>query len=184
MADQLSQRLARRLKELRLETGRTLDELARASGVSRSTLSRLENGEVSPTTENLSQLCSAYGLTLTKLLSSVEQNFQPLVTRAEQTLWHDAKAGFVRRSVSPPSGALAGEVIECTIEPGSRLFYRAPPVQGLEHHLVMLKGRLQVVIEGEAHKLSAGDCLRYRLFGSSEFTTTKGSSAHYMLVLV
>ncbi|MEG1117678.1 MAG: helix-turn-helix transcriptional regulator, partial [Janthinobacterium sp.] len=40
------QRLAARLKQLRVERGWSLDQLAGASQVSRATLSRLENGEV------------------------------------------------------------------------------------------------------------------------------------------
>lgn len=184
MLDSLSLRIAERLKELRHERQWTLEQLADQSNVSRSTLSRLENGEVSPTTDVLGRLCSAYGLTLTRLLSSVEQAFPPLVRRGDQVVWQDANAGFVRRSVSPPAGALAGEVIECTIEPGSQLTYDAPPVPGLEHHLVMLKGRLEVVIDGVAHKLGAGDCLRYCLDGPSAFRTGRGQSAHYLLVLV
>lgn len=184
MLDSLSLRLAERLKDLRHQRQWTLEQLAEQSNVSRSALSRLENGEVSPTTDVLGKLCSAYGLTLTKLLSSVEQAFPPVVRRAQQAVWEDPLAGFVRRSVSPPAGTLAGEVIECTIAPGSQLTYDAPSVPGLEHHLVMLKGRLEVVIDGAAHKLGAGDCLRYCLDGPSAFRTAKGQSAHYLLVLV
>ena len=44
----LDQRLAGRLKALRLARGWSLDELAGRAGVSRATLSRLENAEVSP----------------------------------------------------------------------------------------------------------------------------------------
>ena len=52
-------RLAQRLRELRHERGWSLDELAARSGVSRATLSRLENNEVSPTAAVLGRLCPA-----------------------------------------------------------------------------------------------------------------------------
>ena len=45
----LDRRIAQRLKALRLARGWSLDELAGMAGVSRATLSRLENAEVSPT---------------------------------------------------------------------------------------------------------------------------------------
>lgn len=41
--------MAGRLADLRVERGWSLDELARHTGVSRSTLSRLERAEISPT---------------------------------------------------------------------------------------------------------------------------------------
>ena len=44
----LDMRIASRLKGLRQERGWSLDELAGRAGVSRATLSRLENAEVSP----------------------------------------------------------------------------------------------------------------------------------------
>ena len=44
----LDQRLAQRLAQLRLGAGRSLDELAAQTGLSRATLSRFERGESSP----------------------------------------------------------------------------------------------------------------------------------------
>ena len=56
----IDRRIAQRLRALRTERGWSLDELAQRSAVSRATLSRLENGEVSPTANVLGKLCGAY----------------------------------------------------------------------------------------------------------------------------
>ena len=56
--------LAERIRTLRTREGWTLQELADRSSVSRATLSRIENAEVSPNTQVLAKLCSAFGLTL------------------------------------------------------------------------------------------------------------------------
>ena len=53
---ELDTALARRLKALRHEHALSLDELASRSGVSRTTLSRLENAETSPTANALGRL--------------------------------------------------------------------------------------------------------------------------------
>ncbi|MEC9347660.1 MAG: XRE family transcriptional regulator [Pseudomonadota bacterium] len=183
MDDTLTTRLAERLKKLRQERGYSLDSLADLSGVSRATLSRLENAETSPTAEVLSKLCTAYAMTLTRLLSMVEEGYTPLLRRTAQPLWTDSARGFRRRAVSPPASDLAAEVIECTLDPGTEIDYAAPPVNGLEHHLVMQEGRLELTVDGQMHELGAGDCLRYRLFGASHFRTG-GEGARYLLVLV
>ena len=177
-------RLARRLKSLRIERGWPLDELARRSNVSRATLSRLENAEVSPTASVLGKLCAAYGLTMSRLMRMVEDDFAPLVRRNEQPLWTDPTIGFGRRSVSPPAGTLAAEVLECELEPATRITYDRPPRPGLEHHLLLIEGQLNVSIEGQSYELHPGDCLRYQLFGPSAFTTPEQSSARYMLFIV
>lgn len=176
--------IGERLKALRAERGWSLEELAAESGVSRATLSRLENGEVSPTTAVLGRLCAAYGMTLSRLMRMVEDAFAPLVARAEQPVWSDPESGFLRRSVSPPAGALSGEALECTLQPGVRLAYERPPRPGLEHHLLLLEGELQVTVEGRAHELRPGDCLRYQLSGPSAFATPRHCGARYVLFMV
>lgn len=180
----IDQLIAQRLKALRAERGWSLDELARRSGVSRATLSRLENAEVSPTASVLGKLCATYGLTMSRLMHMVEDNFAPLIRRDMQPVWTDQSNGFQRRSVSPPAQALAAEVLECELEPGTCITYDRPPRPGLEHHLFLIEGQLEVSVNGQTYDLQPGDCLRYQLFGPSAFVTPEQCAARYMLVIV
>jgi transcriptional regulator with XRE-family HTH domain len=176
--------IATRLRSLRAERNWSLDELARLSGVSRATLSRLENAEVSPTTAVLGRLCAAYGMTMSRLMRMVEDTFAPVLRRDEQWVWNDPQNGFERRSVSPPNAALAGEVIECTLPPGTSIIYPEVSKPGLEHHLVLLDGQLTLTTAGRTHELRAGDCLRYQLYGPTEFATPDNSGTKYILFMV
>lgn len=186
MADDISidRRIAERLKVLRAGRGWSLDELAKRSKVSRATLSRLENAEVSATANVLGKLCAAYDLTMSRLMHMVEDGFSAVIRRAGQTVWTDPETGFRRRAVSPPARSLAGEVLEGALAPGTRIAYDAPPRQGLEHHLLLIEGRLQVVLGATAHDLEPGDCLRYRLDGASAFATPPDCAARYLLFVV
>ena len=177
-------RLARRLRQLRVEQGWSLDQLATHSQVSRATLSRLENAEVSPTTSVLGRLCAVYGMPMSRLLRMVEDDFAPLLRRAEQSVWNDPQTGFRRRSVSPPSQALAGEALECELGAGVTITYAASPRPGMEHHLLLQEGQLNVTVDGRSHDLLAGDSLRYQLQGASAFITPPDSGARYFLFLV
>jgi len=180
----LDQRLAGRLKALRLARGWSLDELAGRAGVSRATLSRLENAEVSPTANVLGKLCGAYGLTMSRLMRMVEDDFAPLVPAAAQALWVDDSTGFTRRSVSPPSQKLAGEVLACELASDAHIRYDQAPRAGMEHHLVMLEGELSLTVDGQAYTLAPGDCLRYQLQGASAFDTPPHCGARYLLFIV
>ncbi len=180
----IDRRIAQRLKGLRAERGWSLDELAARSSVSRASLSRLENAEVSPTASVLGKLCAAYGLTISRLMYLVEDDFAPLVRREAQSVWTDRETGFRRGSLSPPAQTLAGEVLECELEAGRRITYDRPPRPGLEHHLLLLAGRLEVTVDGQSHDLQPGDCLRYQLFGPSGFATPEDSAARYLLFMV
>ncbi len=180
----IDRRIAQRLKGLRGERGWSLDDLAGRCHVSRASLSRLENAEISPTASVLGKLCAAYGLTMSRLMHMVEDTFAPVVRRDRQAVWSDPETGFRRRTVSPPAEALAGEALECELEPGTRIAYDDPPRPGLEHHLVLVDGQLEITVDGDTHDLRPGDCLRYQLFGPSAFATPEHSAARYLLFIL
>lgn len=177
-------RLATRLRDLRAGRGWSLDELAGRSNVSRATLSRIENGDVSPTASVLGRLCAAYGLTLSRLMHLVEDTFPPVIRHAAQPIWTDPETGFRRRIVSPPAKGLSGEALECHLPAGTLITYDAPPRPGLEHHLLLREGRLTIALDDKTHELAAGDCLRYQLFARSAFATPDDCGAHYFLFMV
>lgn len=177
-----NQALAGHLRQLRTHRGLTLQDLADHSGVSRATLSRIENNEVSPTAETLGRLATALALPLSQLLAPLEPHFPPLVRHEDQSTWQDSSHGFIRRAVSPPGGQLKLEVIECTIEPQQRIGYASPAVPDHEHHLVLLSGALSITVDGIHYHLNAGDCLRYRLRGASLFETGD-QPAHYIIAM-
>jgi transcriptional regulator with XRE-family HTH domain len=180
----IDRRIARRLRQLRTERAWSLERLARDSGVSRATLSRLENAEVSATAAVLGRLCASFGITQSRLMLLVEDDFPAVVRPDDRPVYVDASVGFRRQSVSPPAGPLAGEVLSCSLAPGAVIDYERPPRPGLEHHILLEEGNLAVTVGGMTHRLAPGDCLRYRLDGPSRFETPPDRSARYLLFLV
>lgn len=177
-----NQALAEHLRKLRTDRGLRLQDLADNSGVSRATLSRIENGDVSPTAETLGRLASVLALPLSQLLAPLDPDFPPRIRHADQSIWTDPTHGFSRRTISPPSGQLKLEMIECTIDPHQHIAYSSPALPNHEHHLILLSGELSITVDGIKYSLNAGDCLRYRLRGASSFET--GSlSAHYIIAM-
>ncbi|WP_371785111.1 helix-turn-helix domain-containing protein [Streptosporangium subroseum] len=183
-SDQMEARLADRLSRLRVDHGWSLEELAGRTGVSRSTLSRLERMEISPTATLLNRLCAAYGRTMSQLLAEVESEPPQVVRADQQTVWRDETSGFVRRSVSPPHPGLRGELVEGVLRPGADISYDRPPIPGLEQHLWVLEGILQVGTGETLHEVRAGDCLRFRLWDRSRFHCPGPDPARYALVIV
>jgi len=106
-----------------------------------------------------------------------------LVRRSNQPEWAAPAAGVRRRSGAPPAAGFECELLQCEAPAGASIDYPRPPRAGLEHHLYVVEGALEITIEGELHRLSAGDCLRYRLFGASRFTAPGPKPARYFLVL-
>lgn len=176
-------RLAYHLAELRHSRGWSLDQLAEATGVSRASLARIEKAQVSPTADTLGKLCATYGITMSRLLALVEDDFRPVVPARDRRVWTDPETGFKREVVSDAAPGLSGEVLLCCLPAHQRISYDRPPRPGLEHHLLLQTGALTVTVEGRTHHLHPGDCLRYRLNGSTEFETGD-SAAEYTLFLL
>ncbi|MFD2264557.1 helix-turn-helix domain-containing protein [Lacibacterium aquatile] len=184
MSETLDERLGERLADLRIARGWSLDELAERSGVSRATLSRVERGETSATAVMLGKLCAAFGWTLSRLMMAVEPQSPALVAKSEQPVWTDPATGFVRRAISPPTPELRGEMIMGTLPPGAVIAYDRPPSIGLEHHLYLLEGMLDLAVGGVEYRLSPGDCLRYRLTGPSRFVALGDVPARYVIAII
>lgn len=177
-----NQALASHLRKLRTDRGLRLQDLADNSGVSRATLSRIENGDVSPTAETLGCLAAALALPISQLLAPLEADFPPLIRYADQSVWKDSTHGFSRRALSPPSGQLKLEVIECTLDPHQHIAYSSPALPNHEHHLILLSGALTITVDGIKYNLNVGDCLRYRLRVASSFETGD-LPAHYIITM-
>ncbi|MFI6581120.1 helix-turn-helix domain-containing protein [Embleya sp. NPDC050493] len=182
--EEVEARLAGRLAGLRAEHGWSLDELAHRADVSRSTLSRLERGEISPTAALLGRLCAVYGRTMSQLLAEVESEPSQLVRADRQEVWVDRASGFTRRSVSPPHPGLRGEVVEGVLRAGADISYDGPPVPGLEQHIWVLEGVLEMTADGRVHEVRAGDCLRLRLWGRSRLRCPGPDPVRYALLIV
>lgn len=177
------QRLARRLAELRVEQGWSLETLAEMTGISRASLSRIERAESSPTAALLNRLCHTYGLTMSRLLSEVEAGGVQHLLPQQQTVWRDADSGYQRRSVSPPAQAFHAELVEARLPSGAHIEYDMPPLAGLEQHIWMLDGVLIFRMNDRQWRLEKGDCLRFHLFGRTEFSAPEADGAHYALVV-
>src|SRR3954452_14799765 len=101
LIDDLSTRLAQRLRLERDSRGWSLADLAERSGVSKATISKIEREELSPTAVILVRLASAFDLTLAGLLVRAEDDGeQTLVSRAaDQPVWRDPATGYSRRQI-------------------------------------------------------------------------------------
>ena len=180
----LDARIAARIAALRMERSWSLDMLAQRSGISRTTLSRLERGETSPTAALLGRLCTAFGRSMSRLIAEAEAEPVLLLRADEQAVWTDPETGLRRRLVSPPAAGFDGELLELTLPAGRTISYAAPCGPGLEQHLWMLGGTLELTVEETTYRLQPGDCLRFRLFGPTRFLAPGPEPARYVMAVV
>ncbi|WP_027817718.1 helix-turn-helix domain-containing protein [Paraburkholderia bannensis] len=179
--------LAKRVRDLRKAHGHTLDDLAEASGVSRSTISLIERQEISPTAVVLNKLADALGVTLPALFTDEadgDAQEQPLARRADQQTWTDPATGYRRRHVSPVGFASPLELVEVSFPPGESVTFDNVTRLATTHQQVwVLEGEMSISVGEKAWHLKAGDCLAMVLDQQIVFHNPGRKPARYALAL-
>lgn len=181
--EKIDHTLAGRLLVKRQQAGLTLEEVALSAGISRATLSRIERGENSPTANTLGRLCSTYKVTMSQLLLEIEDNSARLIPRSSAGTWRDPDTGFVRTAVSPPAMGFDIELVWGDLPAGVSVDYSAPPFGGMEQHIVLFGGTLELRLGDEIFVLERDDCLRMKLHGTVSFRNPGRSAARYLIAI-
>jgi transcriptional regulator with XRE-family HTH domain len=185
MKDDLNQRIARRVRELRGGRGLALEALASRSGVSRSMISLIERGESSPTAVVLERLATGLGVPLASLFDVPAPNPQPVARRADQPQWRDPGSGYVRRNVSPAGFPSPIQISEVEFPPGAHVaFENSMRDVQLHQQVWVLDGAIEVTVGDEQHTLHAGDCLAMVLDRPTAFRNRTRKAARYAVVIV
>src|SRR5512141_2242633 len=121
-ADAISQHLGARVKHLRASRNWSLEDLARASGVSRSMLSQIEREQANPTLAVTLRIARAFGFSLGELLEQPGAASAITVIRAEDQAFHYRSDKDCRlRTLSPLNLEKDVEFYELRLQPGGAL---------------------------------------------------------------
>ncbi|MFN3228737.1 MAG: helix-turn-helix domain-containing protein [Asticcacaulis sp.] len=151
------------LQQIRKRQKLTLDDLAMASGVSRSMLSQIERGRANPTFATLWSLTQALGVDLSDLIGgSSAHTHKPIrvMTEAFTPEIRSEDGLCVLRILSPTGEAVPAEWYKLTVAPGGKLASSAH-ARGATEHLTVLAGTLRVTAGDEVVVLEEGATARY-----------------------
>ena len=180
--DDLSARLAHRLRLERDSRGWSLADLAERSGVSKATISKIERAEVSPTAVILVRLASAFDLTLAGLMLRAEGQGGRLSRAAEQPVWRDPETGYLRRQVFiRPDHPI--EIIRVEMPAKQRVTLPTSSYAHIRQALWVLSGALVIIEGGERHELGAGDCLGFGPPAEVTFANETSAPCTYVVAL-
>lgn len=163
--------IARNLRRLREQTGRSLSALAQEAGISKSTLSQLERGQGNPSIETLWSLAKVLGVPFAALFDDTHPSavnvlrFEEAPVIARSGRGYGARAareghGFLMRHVLNRRGRGELEVYVVDLEPGARRS-ASPHPPGVVEHAIIVTGRVDVGAEGESAVLGPGDRISF-----------------------
>ena len=188
--DDVTARLADRVKDLRTERGYSLDALAARSGVSRSAISTIERATTSPTAVVLEKLATGLGVPLASLFDAPGRGHpapvpSPVARRADQPVWRDPQSGYRRRQLSPPGWPSPVQLVEIEFPPGASVAYETAQRDVTIHQQVwVLAGRIDLTVGDDTHELATGDCLALRLDRPTAFHNPTSRPSRYAVVVV
>lgn len=150
------------VRDARKASGLTLEQLAEKSGVSKSMLSQIERGTVSPTFSVLWNLTQSLGIDLSVLDQSANDRNIIEHTRSYSTPSKGSIDGkCTLRMLTPNRTVLPIEWYQLTIA-AEGVLASDPHVAGTYEHLTCTRGSLQVQ-SGELTAIAdTGDTVRYR----------------------
>ena len=140
-----------RLKRVRTHRRLTLSGVAGTTGISKSTLSRLETGQRRPTLELLLALSHAYRVPLDDLVAAPEEGDPRIRLKAERV-----KGRTVLPLTRQPDGMQAWKIVIPTTKV-------SPEPRGHDGHewIYVLSGHVRLVLGGQGWVLAPGDVVEF-----------------------
>lgn len=189
MKDDLNQRIARRVTELRARLGLSLTGLSVKSGVSRSMISLVERGETSPTAAVLEKLAAGLDTTLAGLFAAPAaapaEPAGPLARFANQAEWRDPASGYRRRNLTPPGLEVPLQMVEVRFPAKARVSFDNHGRDTRVHQQVwIIAGTMELTVGNDLHRLETGDCLAMQLDRPLTFHNPTDKPARYLVALV
>jgi transcriptional regulator with XRE-family HTH domain len=182
LVDDVSDRIARRLRLERDSRSWSISDLAERAGVSRATISKIERAEVSPTAVVLVRLAAAFDLTLAGLMLRAEGQGEQLTRAGDQPIWRDPETGYLRKQLfSRPDHPL--EIIRVELPAGQRVMLPASSYARIRQAVWVQEGSLVIIEAGERHELGIGDCLGFGSPSEVNFANETTAPCVYVVVL-
>ncbi len=166
--DDIEARVRRRLRELRIQRGMTLEDVARAADIDVSTLSRLESGKRRFALDHLPRLAAALSISTDELMRVPEAE-DPRVRGASHsrdgiTYWPLTRGG--------PAGGL--HTFKIRVSTRRRTPPAELPVHDGQEWLYVLSGHLRLLLGDRDFTIKPGEAVEFSTWTPHWFGTVDG----------
>jgi transcriptional regulator with XRE-family HTH domain len=181
-AAELGRRVAENLRQRRKARSMSLDDLARASGVSRAALSQIETCKSNPTVGVLWKIAVGLAVPVAELIGAPRSG-AVVLRRGDSQILRSADGKFESRPLAPAGASPMVELYEL------RLMARATHASeahapGTHEMIVVLSGGLRLHVDGEIHELGAGDSIAFAADRPHAYENPASSEARYHNVII
>jgi transcriptional regulator with XRE-family HTH domain len=181
-AADLGRRVAENLRAKRKARGMSLDDLAKASGVSRAALSQVETCKTNPTVGLLWKIAVGLGVPFQDLLGE-SPRAATVLRRGEAQVLRSLDGKLESRPLAPAGASPLVELYELRLAPRAT-HASEPHAPGTHELLVVLSGALRLRLGDDSYELAAGDSVSFAADRPHVYENPSGSEARYHNVIV
>lgn len=149
--------VGRKLRNLRRRRGLGLTDVGAKTGLSPSFVSMVERGLARPSMSTLRELCDVYGTTPRQLMRRTEAGDKQLVTARTRPLL-GASRGVTIERLAEGNCLMDCQLFTVATGAGSGGAY----AHDCEEFLFVLKGQLEIAVNGDRYRLHKGDSLYFK----------------------
>ncbi len=149
------------LREIRLSQGQTLTKVAKLAGLTKSTLSKIETGQVSAPISTFMKIADAMGRELAEFFRKPSERPSFVLTRkgeGETIVRGGSKFGYTYEALALEMPGKRVEPFLLTIQPGDK---KGTFGHGGQEFIYMLSGQMEFTVGTERMRLKAGDSLYF-----------------------
>jgi transcriptional regulator with XRE-family HTH domain len=178
----MGRRVAENLRERRRNMSMSLDDLARASGVSRAALSQIETCKTNPSLSVLWKVAVGLQIPFAELIGE-RREVVSLLRRNEAEVLRSVDGKFESRPLARAGAGPGVEVYELRLAP--RAAHAAEPhAEGTRELIAVLGGALKMTVGPETYMLAVGDSLVFPADQRHVYENPGSSEARYHNVIV
>jgi transcriptional regulator with XRE-family HTH domain len=181
-AAEMGRRVADQLRERRRTRGMSLDDLARASGVSRAALSQVETHKSNPTLGLLWKIAVGLGMPMAELIGERRAG-AAVLRRGDAQVLRSLDGKLESRPLTPAGASPFVELYELRLSARST-HTSEPHAAGTREILVVLTGTVRLRVGDETHDLAAGDSIAFAADRPHSYENPSASDARYHNVIV
>jgi transcriptional regulator with XRE-family HTH domain len=160
----------------------SLDDLARASGVSRAALSQIETCKSNPTVGVLWKIAVGLGVPFAELIGAPRSG-AAVLRREDSQLLRSSDGRFESRPLTPAGASPLVELYELRI--AARSTHRSDAhAPGTHEVVVVLTGQLRLHVDEERYDLGAGDSIAFAADRAHAYENPAAGESRYHNVIV
>ena len=161
----------------------SLDDLAKASGVSRAALSQIETCKTNPTVRLLWKIAVGLGIPIAELIGAARTGSISVLRRGDSQVLRSTDGRFESRPLAPAGVSPLVELYELRVR--ARSSHRSEPhAPGTYEIVVVLNGLLRMRVDEEVHDLGPGDSISFAADRVHVYENPGGAEARYHNIII